>query len=235
MRSTPALLAAASAVALAAVPAVASPLPIELDPFNRASISSAIEATIIIGSEQSVDVEVNDPAVLDELRAEVVNGQLRVWRDRGLIGFAIFRDDMLKLTVTVPTLDAIAAESAADVVIIGAHGDDLAIAAESSATIVLSDLAVGSLRVDAESAADIELSGTCDKAVVRIQSSARLDAGRLKCADVDAIASSSSTARLSGSRNVEATASSSARIELVGRPTGLFADVNSSGDIDIVD
>jgi hypothetical protein len=66
-RPTPVLgLAVAASVVLAVAPAVsASPLAVALAPFHAVSVSSAIEATIVVGGPQSVAVEVDSAGDFD--------------------------------------------------------------------------------------------------------------------------------------------------------------------------
>lgn len=230
--------AAASVAALAlaaALPAAAAPVPLELDAFRTARIESAIEARIVVGDVQSVEVEAMDPRALKDLRVEVVNGQMRAWLEESFWDLFDFRHDKVRLTVTVPALDAIAATSAAEISIVGPSGDSLEVTADSAASIALTEVAVADLRLAANSAAHIVASGSCGKAVVRVDSVARVDAGALKCTDLDVSSDSAAHARVSASGNVEAHASSASRIELIGRPAGRYMDVSSAADIDVID
>ena len=232
-----ALLAAVSIGVLAAaiLPAAASPVALDLGPFSAASIGTAIEARIVVGETQSVEIDVNDPAMLEDLKVDVVNGVLRAWIDSDFWDAISFRDNTVRLTVSMPALRRVAATSAAHVVILGVRGEELLISADSAARVELTDLAVASLLLDVDSAAQLVVSGTCGRAVARVHSVARVDAGALKCTDLNVDATSASNSRFTASGNVEARATSAANVKLMGRPASLYMDTDSAGGIDVIE
>ncbi len=214
--------------------ALAARLPLDLAPFSKANIATAINASVVVGPTQSVVVETDDPAALEDVRVEVVNGELRAWIETGIWRRLTFRHDDIHLIVTVPALNAIAATSAADVTVAGATGDIVA-TVSSAARIVLSEAAISSAELSAASAGSLVLSGTCKSASVRTDSGAHVNAGAFKCEDLTVDASSGATAQVAGAHKVEASASSGAHIVLVGRPAELRGTTNAMFGIDILD
>src|SRR5688500_18772854 len=96
---------------------------VDLGTFTSAAFESNLSATIVVGGEQSVAIEGNNPADLDDIRFEIVDGRLRVWRQTDIWDFLAFRRDDVMITITVPELNGIEASGASDVDAVGIKGD----------------------------------------------------------------------------------------------------------------
>jgi hypothetical protein len=225
---------AAGVLALATFPALADSKTYDVAAFDRAEFSSSVSATIVIGPTQSVVAEAADPAVLEDLRVQVVAGRLNVWLESDFWDLFSFRSDDVHVSVTVPALTGIVANSSADVKASGIAGEAIDVEVSSSASVVLTDLAVKSARLEASSSGDLVLDGTCVTASVQVSSSATVAGDRFECVDLDIDASSSAKARLFATGQVNADVSSSAKVELFGKPAHVDDDVSSSGDVDVI-
>jgi hypothetical protein len=223
-----------AALLLTAAPALAEARTYTLDSFDRASFASSVEATIAIGDTQSVVAEATDPAVLDDLRIEVVGGELRAWLDDDLWDFLSFRNNELRVVITVPALQAIRASSSSKVDASGLDAGSFAVDADSSAQVRLANVEIGKVMLNADSSSTIVIDGSCDTADVNTSSSATIEAAALQCDVVTVEASSSSTSRVFASDSAKVQANSSATVELSGRPAGLHSEVNSSASLNLL-
>lgn len=224
----------AATLAITAFPAFAATQTFEHDAFTKARFETSVDANIVVGPAQSITVEARDPATLDDLRIEVVNGELHAWMERDLWDFLAFRNDDVKLTITVPALSGVEASSSADVVVTGIAASAFDVAASSSASVTLTGIKVDQGRFEASSSASINVDGSCTVATIEISSSATFAGETFKCVDLNLQASSSADARLFGTGSVDADVSSSASVILAGNPARIDQHISSSGSLDIL-
>jgi hypothetical protein len=233
LRAAIGTLLAAAVLGLAATGAQAESRAYDLQPFTAATIDSQIRAKIVVGDTQSITAEARDVADLQDLRIEVVNGRLHAWVDRDFWDFVTFRDRDIDLTISVLSLNALAANSGSIVNATGLAGD-VVIEASSGAQMILADVQANAARISASSAASIDVGGVCVTSKVEISSSAQIAGASFECADLTIDASSAGTATLFASGNVNASASSGALVNLAGHPRRVEDSVSSGADVDVL-
>jgi len=207
----------------------------EIPAFTAASFGSALNVKIAVGGPQSVSMSASNQADLDDLRFEVRDGKLRVWRERDIWDFLSFRDARVSLTITVPTLTALEAMAATEVEATGLVGDDLKLAVSSASTIIAKGIDARSVTIDASSAGRLFVDGSCEVIHAAVSSGAVVGGGKLECVDADLEGSSGSQSAFFTSGRVKADVSSGAAISLAGHPSYVDDDETSGGNVDILD
>ena len=228
------LLATVAAV-LAATPALAVDRTFnDLPAFTSIHIASGIDAVVTVGPAQSVVGSAPEAGDLDELKIEVRDGTLKIWRDWDI--FDLFGDmggRDTHFTITAPSLNSADASSGADVDVSGLSGDKVWLEASSGADLKATDIQAASIDVDASSGADLSANGTCATLDVSVSSGAHAALDNLACTDGEIEASSGSGARVHLSGSLKAEASSGAGITVKGKPANTSVQESSGGSVTI--
>jgi hypothetical protein len=214
--------------------ALAETRTIDLGMFTSAAFESNLSAKIVVGGAQSVTIEGNNAADLDDVRFEIVNGKLRVWRDMDIWDYLALRGDDVMITITVPELDGIEASAASGVEAVGITGDALKVAVSSAAIVVIRDVDVSSADIQVSSAGQLLIAGKSKTAQIDTSSAGIIGARDFDVVDVDITASSASRTVMFASGLVTADASSAALIEIAGNPLHVDDEVNSGADVNIL-
>lgn len=225
---------AAVAALLATVPAsaFAASKTFEVEPFTAIEISSGIDARVTTGGTLSVVGEAPDEGQLSELKVEVSGGKLRAFVDWNLLGF-LMPDKTLKLTVTVPELNSVSADSGADVVVTGVTGTVVTLGASSGANLSVTGATGKQYEIGSSSGAGLAVEGTCESAAIEASSGATLRADELLCQTIRAEASSGATADVFASAGAKLEASSGATLNVAGKPASVEQDASSGGSVNI--
>src|SRR5215212_8274560 len=158
-----AIILAGSIVVMNSTNALAASRTLELPAFTKASISSGIEATFVVGGTQSVMIDADNVADFDNLHITVVDGRLEASMGFDLWDFITLNRHKITLTVASPSLESLNADSGAQVDATGMTGD-VRIGASSGADLRVHDIAAGAATIDASSGSMIWLEGSCDTA-----------------------------------------------------------------------
>jgi hypothetical protein len=239
--STTALLTVAVIAAVAignatAAPSVAISQSFDLTAFTEADVQSDLSVAFVVGGPQSIAVEASSQAALDDLRLDVIGGKLYAWVENDFWDLVAVRgDDRIAITITVPSLDSLAASASADVEVSGMTGEAVSFEVSSSATLDATGLDVEAVRIDASSAGIVVLSGSCLSADVNVSSSALFNGKGFECTDVAVNASSAAQAVVFATGLVDANASSSATVLITGHPSHVDDDEDSGGDVSTLD
>jgi hypothetical protein len=223
----------ASAVLMAPAAATAAEKTYDLPAFTAISISSGVNAVVTVGgTTQTVTASSSRPEDIADLKVEVKDGRLSVWRDFNLFDIFDFgAEPQTTVTIAVPELNAATADAGADVDVTGLAGDAVKLNASSGSDIDARAAAGGSFDLNASSGANLSVEGTCQSAKIVASSGASLRADRLLCTDVDANASSGSDIDAYASGSFKGEASSGSDISVAGNPTGREASTSSGADI----
>lgn len=226
----------AGAVLALLIPAAASAADrtYDLPEFTAVDISSGIDAQITVGGTQSIAATARDEAELDELKIDVQDGTLKVWRDWDLFSLldSLGDDTETRLVIAVPTLTSANADSGSDVAVSGMSGDAISLEASSGADLHATDIRAVSIDVNASSGSDLQANGTCTTLAVNVSSGSNADLEDLACTDADVNASSGSDVELRASGSLKANASSGADISVRGNPATRDIEESSGGGVD---
>ncbi len=224
---------AATAMLAAPVGAVAAEKSFDLPPFTGITISSGIDAVVTVGdAAQSVVASSPRPEEVEDLKIEVRDGRLHVWRDFNLFGIFDFgAEPLTTVIIAAPELTSVSADSGADIDVTGVSGDAVSLNASSGSDIDARAAAGTSFDLNASSGANLSVEGTCQSARIVASSGASLRADRLLCTDVDANASSGSDIDAHATGSFTGNASSGSDISVAGNPAGREVETSSGADI----
>ncbi|HEY9009834.1 MAG TPA: head GIN domain-containing protein [Devosia sp.] len=223
-------------VTLAPAMGLAAERTYDLPAFTAIDISSGIDAEVTVGGTQSIKATAPDESHLDELKIDVQNGTLKVWRDWDLDLFSLFEglgDPKTKLTIAVPALTSAAASAGSDVDVSGMSGEAISIEASSGAELKATDLRAVSINANASSGSDLSANGTCATVTVNASSGADIDFEDLACTDATVNASSGSDVELHANGALKAEASSGSDIKVRGTPKTTEIEESSGGRVDL--
>ena len=127
----------------------------EVAAFHEVDVSSAFEATVAIGTKQSVALSVDDN-LLPLVETEVKDGRLSV---RYRAGSSITTKAPQKVAIVVPALDSIVASGAAKVSAAVGETKAITIEAEGASNVDVQGLSSDSVDVDATGASRVSLAG----------------------------------------------------------------------------
>ena len=233
------LLGAATAALLIAAPVAglaADRTYPDLPAFTAIDISSGVDAIVTVGGAQAVSASAPNPVDLEELKVEVKDGRLRVWRDWDILD--IFEDlgnRDTKMTISVPALDSAEASAGSDVDVSGLSGDTVWIEVSSGADLKATDIQATTVDAGASSGADLSANGTCTTLDLDISSGADANLVDLACTDAEVEASSGSDVSLRATGTLKAEASSGAGISVKGKPAKTEIDESSGGSVTLED
>jgi hypothetical protein len=208
----------------------------DLPPFTAIDIAAGVDATVTVGGAQSVSASARDAADLDELKVEVRDGTLRVWRDWDILDiFEGFGDRETRMTISAPALDGAEASAGSDVDVSGLSGDTVWIEASSGADLKATDIRAVTVDAGASSGADLSANGSCTTLDLDISSGADAEFEDLACTDAEVEASSGSDVTVRVTGTLKAEASSGAGISVKGKPAKTEIDENSGGSVTLED
>lgn len=213
------------------------------------AVSSSIEATYIHSDRNEVVVEVEDAEHLKKLETVVENGVLVIGyrsnsniRTRRSNRVAVYTSSTLqKVKVTSSASLRVEAPLKTSKILMEVNSSGKLYAADITAEYATIDasssgrldakIAVDALTIDASSSAKINLLGSAGSATVDISSSAQVNAEGLKVKNAVVDASSSAQATLQVTDKLVADASSSGKINYIGKPANLQTDKSSGGQV----
>lgn len=216
-----------------------------LSSFDEVSAQEGIDVYLEKGSSETARV-VTERIDLDDVLTEVSGGRLKIHIDGNKT-----RNINVQVYVTFVSLEALAASSAASIEVedpIETDGEfevDVSSAGNIEATISAesieidasssgdADLEVDVEEVDAEvsSSGEIKISGTAINQEVQTSSAGRYEGFGLQSEEANVSSSSGSSARVSCSRDLDASASSGASIRYKGDPKYVNVNNSSGGSV----
>lgn len=160
------------ATALGAVLVVASSLssgaeaksaqePREVASFTKVKANGSSDVMIKVGPKQSVVVHAEDDE-LDEIRTEVRNGELKIWRKSGRLGFG---NHNAYVVISVPALTRLESNGSGDANVENMKAKEFTLIQKGSG--------------------DVVIDGSCDEIDITSQGSGDLESSRLICGKID--------------------------------------------------
>lgn len=195
----------ALAAACWAAPAHAAEKRLAVEAFHGLSTSAGIEVDAAIGP--AAVAASGAEADLSRLKAEVRGGVLHLSRASWW-----GRSGPIRVSVQSPKLDRFEASSSGEIRAVGLDGEIFA---------------------EASSGAELSLSGSCSKLRASVSSGARIEAGALRCASVEAAASSGGDVRAFATADATGSASSGGDVVIGGKPKSVQKSSSSGGQVRI--
>lgn len=178
----------------------------EVDAFDQLDVAQAVNAVVTIGEPASVSVTADDN-VLDNVVTKVSGDRLSV----GMSGAVASSGNVVRVEITVPSLSAIHATSAASVDVEGLAADQLRLEVDSAGRITAAGTAP-TLDLRANSAGELKLDGLAvDHATVAIESAGH--------------------AWLKAAQQVTGSVTSAGTLTLVGKPATVDVTTDLTGSV----
>jgi hypothetical protein len=225
-------LAAATAVFLLFTSsAFAETRTLDVDPFHAVEITSGITADISVGGAQSVVADSPTSGDFDQFRYEVRAGVLHIWYDWSLLRLFDFADRNLKLTIAVPSLDAMTVTSGANAKAAGLAGDSLKLELTSGASASAYGVAAKSYDIAVTSGAHLDMDGTCGTAKIEVTTGASFTAQKLVCDDVVASATTGASLAVTANQTIGGEVTTGASLTVYGTPAVKSLETTTGGSL----
>ena len=204
---------------------------VEFAGFTAIDLSSGLAMDINVGPNFSVAIE-GAPEAIDKVDIHLEGSTLVASRRHSLFSWS--NDNrQVTLSVTMPKLEAVAADAGAHIGVSGAIEQSVQAVASAGANIVVTGIDGAAVSLEASGGASIEARGTCSEIVVRASGGASVDAGLLACAVSTAEASSGASVRVKASESQDLRASSGASLTAKGGGRIVWQDASSGANISV--
>jgi hypothetical protein len=197
----------------------------EVGSFSGVKAAEGIDVYLKKGDKEAVEVVVDgtDPS---NIITEVSGSYLKVHRREGR-----YRNIDAKVYVTYVNLDKLSASSAGNIFSEGTIEARTMEISVSSAGSVEVTLDAGSVEVSSSSAGDVELKGKVRSLSAEASSAGEIDAYDLEADEVEAVAASAGSVKLSVKESLEARASTAGSIRYRGNPDRSNTNSSSGGSV----
>ncbi len=225
-----------SASLLLALPGFAQTRVFDLPAFDKIDVSSGIIMNVTPGPDQSVRVETAGGQDFDFLELSVKEGELQAFTSYSLIdyilrGWFFNAGPVFKISVSIPELGAVKTSGGANLSVTSMSGNHLSADVSSGASLNLVSLAYDSYALTASSGANIVAAGACVTVEADASSGAGINIADLRCETAQASATTGGAVSVFASGTITASASSGARIDILGNPGKVDANASSGGTI----
>jgi len=197
--------------------------------FNRISASGGIEVSIEEGQSTSIKVETNNSNMLDKLKTDFKNGELKI--SLGTLNSNNIKNQKIKVYVSANSLTGIHVSSVSQVYTTGKlTADDIKISARSGSNINLNIQAVR-IECDATAGSNIKLKGSSDFIKAESSGGAGIDAKELNAEKAEGQASSGAYVKLNVSEEISGKASGGGSVTYTGSARLLNKKQSSGGSV----
>lgn len=190
--------------------------------FDRVEIDGAWDASITVGETRSVVVHTDDN-LMEHVSVDVDGNQLKIDLTRSWVS------GTTSISISVPQLDRLDVNGAADVVIKGLHGNEFTADLGGASTVVI-DGAVNNLEIDANGALTVAAIGQSDSADLEINGAANIDLSGWTTDSASVDINGASDVVLTGAKSVSGSINGTGDLT-VNRDA--FIDVRTSGVSDV--
>ncbi len=193
--------------------AIAGSQMIQVDEFNKISVSGAYEVHLTQGDGYTFEAKGHDDD-LDRLRYEVKDGKLNIYSKNGTWKF----EDDVHLYITSPTINSIHVSGGVELESENTiEADVLRIDASGAADIDVS-MAVDELKVGLSGAANTELEGTAEVATYSVSGAGHIGADDLRSSDVNIRLSGAAAADVYATESLDVNISGAGAVSYKGDP-----------------
>lgn len=204
--------------------------------FSKINISEDVDGRVIRSDQFKVSAEAKNVETLDNIVIKLQGDTLTIQRkDENLLKTLTdwLTSESPKVYISLPILTEAKSSAGADLFIEEFTAKSLELEASSGANIYAKSLQVNDIMAQASSGGEVELAGTCTDAEMSASSGAEIDAQAFECKSVEVDASSGGRATVFASENLQANASSGARITAHGEATRSQSNSSSGGEVEI--
>ncbi|MFT4153637.1 head GIN domain-containing protein [Parafilimonas sp.] len=198
--------------------------------FHAIEVSTGIDLIITQGKEEAVAVSAASPEIRSHIITEVSNGKLKIYFDnKGMNGWHVKKE--LKAYVSFTTLDALEANSGADVLTDGNINVNTLSIRLSSGADFKGDVTAAKLVVDQSSGSDMDIKGKVNDVSITTNGGSDFNGYDLVSETCKADASSGSDIEITVSKTLDASASSGGGIKYKGSASVTNISNSSGGKV----
>ena len=194
--------------------------------FSSVSVGQGVSANISVGSKRSVTVSADDN-IVPLVRTDVSNGRLSI----GLSEGHIRTSRPIRVNVTTPELNAVAASGGSAVTVEGTTGSTFEAAGSGGAVLTINKAKADQINVSGSGGGRITLSGAAKELKVHMTGGTSIKAMDVPAASVSISGSGGAHAEVAASESLEADLSGGAKVQVKGNPTK--RSINRSGGAEV--
>ncbi len=195
--------------------------------FNTIKISNSIEAELIQGNENGIEI-VASGIELDKVLTTVSDHTLEVKIARGN-----FKSSSVKVTITYVDLNEVQASTSAKVFVRDVLEQDGVYLFATTSSYIEAQVNTQELNAEATTSAKIFVTGTTQDLNLRIFTSAEVDGKDLQVQNAEVQANTAAKSEFKVSESIKGSASTGARVTYVGDPKIIDVNTNTGGSIKV--
>ncbi len=193
--------------------------------FNSVKISNSIEAELIKGDKNYIDI-VASGIDLDKVETNISDGTLEVKLGRGN-----FKSNSVKVTVIYVDLVEIQASTSAKVFVKDPLEYEEVFLSASTSSYIEVQVDADVVYAEANTSARIILGGSANDLNLKVFTSAEVDGSNFQVQNAEVRANTASKSEFNVSETIKGNASTGARITFVGDPRVIDVNTNTGGSI----
>lgn len=201
-----------------------------VESFTRIRNKGSFEVNVSVGPEQSVKVTA-DSDIIEHVETEVRGTTLHIkledrdnWRGYRNI-------EVLRVDITVPTLEAVRVDGSGDFEVRGVEGGDFSAQVNGSGDIDLINTKADRLSMDVKGSGDIEASGSCTTLEVEVKGSGDVSARDMACESGDIGIMGSGDVDVTLTASVDVGIMGSGDVTVYGKPEKVKTRSMGSGEV----
>jgi hypothetical protein len=223
--------AAATTLLFLSSQAFAETRSLDVAEFSAVEVTSGITADITVGGAQSVSAEARNPKAFDDFRYEVRGGVLRVWYDWNIFRIFDFSDHEMRVTVSVPAMNALTVTSGSSADARGVVADEFKAEITSGASARIDNAKAATYSIAVTSGAHLDINGVCTTAKVEATTGSNLGAKDLLCSDVWASATTGASLTITANGTISGETTTGASLTVYGSPEVKDLETSTGGSV----
>lgn len=201
-----------------------------LDTFTSIRNKGSFEVYVTVGEEQSVKVTA-DSDIIDKVETEVRGDTLHIELERNNNWRGYRNIDVLRIDITVQSLEAVRVDGSGDYEVRGLTGGDFKANVNGSGDIDLIDAKADRLSIDIKGSGDVEASGECNTLEVEVKGSGDVSGRKMSCKSGDISVMGSGDVSATLNESVDVGIMGSGDVTVWGKPEKVKSRSMGSGDV----
>ncbi|WP_262693094.1 head GIN domain-containing protein [Kordiimonas aquimaris] len=202
----------------------------DIEAFNQIKNKGSFEVNVTVGGEQSVKITA-DSDIMGDIETEVRGDTLHIELDNERKWRRNHRIDVLRVDITVPSLEAAMVYGSGDFTITGLSGGNFKTSVHGAGDVELIDATVDDLSIDIKGSGDVEASGTCNSLDVEVKGSGDVSARKMECATGDVGIMGSGDVAVHLKEKADVGIMGSGDVDVWGKPESVKSRSMGSGDV----
>ena len=198
--------------------------------FSRIKNKGSFEVHVTVGGAQSVKITA-DSDVIDKIETEVRGDTLNIEFENATGWKRNRRIEVLRVDITVPSLEAALVYGSGDFTINGITSGDFETSVRGSGDVSIIDATINDLSIDIKGSGDVEVSGTCETLDVEVKGSGDVNARTMECVSGDVGIMGSGDVAVYLKERADVGVMGSGDVDVWGKPESVKSRSMGSGDV----